>query len=144
VQDDQGIPKNSEQRVALANKVVERAEAVGIAREDIIIDCLAFAVGADPSSGPAVIEAIRKIKAQLGVNLTLGASNVSFGLPDRNLLNHAFAVMAIAAGVTCLIVDVAKVRPAVVAADLILGRDKHARRYIEDYRQRQRLQERKE
>jgi 5-methyltetrahydrofolate--homocysteine methyltransferase len=143
VQDDHGIPKNSEQRVAVANKVVERAEAVGIAREDIIIDCLAFAVGADPSSGPAVTEAIRKIKAELGVNLTLGASNVSFGLPDRNLLNHAFVVMAVAAGVTCLIVDVAKVRPAVVAADLILGRDKHARRYIEDYRQRQRLQERK-
>ena len=144
VQDDKGIPKNSERRVAVASKVVERAEAVGIAREDIIIDCLAFAVGADPSSGPAVIEAIRKIKAELGVNLTLGASNISFGLPDRNLLNHAFVVMAVAAGVTCLIVDVAKVRPAVVAADLILGRDKHARRYIEDYRQRQRLQERKE
>jgi 5-methyltetrahydrofolate--homocysteine methyltransferase len=144
VQDDRGIPKNSEQRVAVASKVVERAEAVGIARGDIIIDCLAFAVGADPSSGPAVLEAIRKIKAELGVNLTLGASNVSFGLPDRNLLNHAFVVMAVAAGVTCLIVDVAKIRAAVVAADLILGRDKHARRYIEDYRQRQRLQERKE
>jgi 5-methyltetrahydrofolate--homocysteine methyltransferase len=123
---------------------VERAEAAGIAREDIIIDCLAFAVGADPSSGPAVIEAIRKIKAELGVNLTLGASNVSFGLPDRYLLNNAFVVMAVAAGVTCLIVDVAKVRPAVLAADLILGRDKRARRYIEAYRQRKRLQEREE
>jgi 5-methyltetrahydrofolate--homocysteine methyltransferase len=144
VQDDQGIPKNSEQRVAVASKVVGRAEAVGIAREDIIIDCLAFAVGADPNSGPAVLEAIRKIKAELGVNLTLGASNVSYGLPDRHLLNHAFVAMAVAAGVTCLIVDVAKVRPAVVAADLILGRDNHARRYIEDYRQRQRLQDRKE
>ncbi len=144
VQDDQGIPKTSERRIAVARKVVERAEAAGIAREDIIIDCLAFALGADPSSGPAVLEAIRKIKAELGVNLALGASNVSFGLPDRNLLNHAFVVMAVAAGATCLIVDVAKVRPAVVAADLILGRDKHARRYIEDYRQRQRFQERKE
>jgi 5-methyltetrahydrofolate--homocysteine methyltransferase len=136
VQDEKGIPKDSERRVAVAHKVVERAEAAGIAREDIIIDCLAFAVGADPSSGPAVIEAIRKIKAELGVNLTLGASNVSFGLPDRNLLNNAFVIMAIAAGVTCLIVDVAKVRPAVLAADLILGRDKRARRYIEAYRQR--------
>ncbi|MGA2467137.1 MAG: dihydropteroate synthase [Thermodesulfobacteriota bacterium] len=136
VQDEKGIPKDSERRVAVAHKVVERAEAAGIAREDIIIDCLAFAVGADPSSGPAVIEAIRKIKAELGVNLTLGASNVSFGLPDRKLLNNAFVVMAIAAGVTCLILDVAKVRPAVLAADLILGRDKRARRYIEAYRQR--------
>jgi 5-methyltetrahydrofolate--homocysteine methyltransferase len=141
VQDDQGIPKNSERRIAIANKVVERAEAMGIVREDIIIDCLAFAVGTDHISGPAVLDAISKVKAELGVNLTLGASNVSFGLPDRNLLNDAFVVMAIAAGVTCLIVDVAKVRSAVVAADLILGRDKHARRYIEDYRQRQRLRE---
>jgi 5-methyltetrahydrofolate--homocysteine methyltransferase len=140
VQDEKGIPKDSERRVAVARKLVERAEAAGIAREDIIIDCLAFAVGADPGSGLAVIEAIRKIKAELGVNVTLGASNVSFGLPDRNLLNNAFVVMAAAASVTCLIVDVAKIRPAVLAADLILGRDKHARRYIDSYRQRQRLQ----
>jgi 5-methyltetrahydrofolate--homocysteine methyltransferase len=144
VQDDEGIPKDSERRVAVAHKIVERAEAAGIAREDIIIDCLAFAVGADTRSGPAVLEAIRKIKAELGVNLTLGASNVSFGLPDRNLLNNAFVVMAVAAGVTCLIVDVAKVRPAVLAVDLFLGRDKYARRYIEAYRQRQKLQESEE
>jgi len=142
LQDDEGIPKDSGRRVAIARKVVERAEAAGIPREDIIIDCLTFAVGADPSSGQAVIEAIRKIKAELGVNLTLGASNVSFGLPERDLLNNAFVVMAVAAGITCLIVDVAKVRPAVLATDLILGRDKRARRYIENYRQRQRLKER--
>jgi len=142
VQDDRGIPKDSERRVHIARKIVERAEALGIARENIIIDCLASAVGADPHSGAAVIEAIRKIKADLGVNLTLGASNVSFGLPDRTLLNHTFIAMAILAGVTCIIVDVAKVRPGVMAADLILGRDKHARRYIGVYRQRQRTPER--
>jgi 5-methyltetrahydrofolate--homocysteine methyltransferase len=141
VQDDEGIPKDLDRRVDVAHKIVERAEAAGIPREDIMIDCLAFAVGADTSSGPAVIEAIRKIKAELGVNLTLGASNVSFGLPDRVLLNNAFVAMTIAAGVTCLILDVAKVRPIVLAADLIVGRDKHARRYIQAYRQRQRLQE---
>jgi 5-methyltetrahydrofolate--homocysteine methyltransferase len=84
----------------------------------------------------AVIEAIRRIKAELGVNMTMGASNVSFGLPDRELLNNAFVVMAVAAGATCLIVDVAKVRPIILAADLMLGRDKRARRYIEAYRQR--------
>jgi 5-methyltetrahydrofolate--homocysteine methyltransferase len=137
VQDEEGIPKDAERRVRVAHKIVQRIEEVGIARENIVIDCLAFAVGADTSSGPAVLEAIREIKAELGVNLVLGASNVSFGLPDRGLLNDAFVVMAIAAGVTCLIVDVAKVRPSVVAADLLLGRDKHARRYIEAYRQRQ-------
>jgi 5-methyltetrahydrofolate--homocysteine methyltransferase len=69
--------------------------------------------------------------------MTLGASNISFGLPERELLNNAFVVMAATAGITCLIVDVAKVRPIVLAADLVLGRDKRARRFIEAYRQRQ-------
>ncbi|MBC8273783.1 MAG: dihydropteroate synthase [Chloroflexi bacterium] len=137
VQDDDGIPKDAGRRVSIAHKIVERAEAAGIARENIVIDCLAFAVGADTSSGPEVIEAIRRIKAELGVNMTLGASNISFGLPDRGLLNNAFVAMAVAAGITCLITDAAKVRPAIVATDLILGRDRHARRYIEAYRQRQ-------
>jgi 5-methyltetrahydrofolate--homocysteine methyltransferase len=137
VQDDEGIPKDAKRRVSIAHKIVERAEAVGITRENIIIDCLAFAVGADPNSALAVMEAIRQIKAELGVNMTLGASNVSFGLPDRELLNNAFVAMSIAAGLTCLIADAARVRPTVTAADLILGRDKHARRYIGAYRQRQ-------
>jgi len=140
VQDDEGIPNNSERRVAIAHKIVERAEAEGISREDVIIDCLAFAVGANTSSGLATVEAIRQITVELGVNLTLGASNVSFGLPARDLLNNAFVAIAIAAGVTCLIVDVAKVRPSVLAADLTLGHDKRARRYIEAHRQRERLQ----
>ena len=137
VQDDEGIPKDAERRVSVARKIVERAEAAGIPRQDVVIDCLAFSVGADTSSGPAVIEAIRRIKAELGVNMTMGASNISFGLPDRELLNNAFVVMAAAAGATSLIVDAAKVRPIILAADLVLGRDKRARRYIEAYRQRQ-------
>jgi len=141
VQDDEGIPSNSERRLAIAHKIVERAEAIGIPRQDIIIDCLAFTVGADTKSGLATIETARRVKAELGVNLTLGASNVSFGLPDRNLLNSAFVAIIIAAGVTCLIVNVAKIRPIVLATDLILDQDKHARRYIEAYRQRQKLQE---
>jgi len=137
VQDDDGIPKDAEGRVRVAHKIVERAEAAGIPREDLVIDCLAFAVGAEPDSGAAVVEAIRTIKAELGVNMTMGASNVSFGLPDRELLNNAFVVIATAAGATCLIVDAAKVRSIILAADLVLGRDKRARRYIEAYRQRQ-------
>ena len=136
VQDDEGIPKDAEGRVRIAHKIVEKVEAAGIPREDLVIDCLAFAVGAEPDSGVAVIEAIRRIKAGLGVNMTMGASNVSFGLPDRELINNAFVVMATAAGATCLIVDVAKVRSIILAADLVLGRDKRARRYIEAYRQR--------
>jgi 5-methyltetrahydrofolate--homocysteine methyltransferase len=136
VQDDEGIPKDAERRVRIAHNIVERVEAAGIPREDLVIDCLAFAVGAEPSSGVAVIGAIRRIRAELGVNMTVGASNVSFGLPDRELLNNAFVVTAVAAGATCLIVDAAKVRPIILAADLVLGRDRRARRYIEAYRER--------
>ncbi|MGD2065041.1 MAG: dihydropteroate synthase [Dehalococcoidia bacterium] len=136
VQDEDGIPKDTEGRVRVAHKIVKKVEAAGIPRDDLIIDCLAFAVGAEPASGVAVMEAIRRIKTELGVNMTMGASNISFGLPDRELLNNAFVVIAAAAGVTCLIVDVAKVRPIILAADLVLGRDNRARRYIEAYRQR--------
>jgi 5-methyltetrahydrofolate--homocysteine methyltransferase len=136
VQDEDGIPKDAEGRLRVAHKIVEKVEAAGIPREDLVIDCLAFAVGAEPASGVAVIEAIRRIKAELGVNMTMGASNVSFGLPNRELLNNAFVVIVAAAGATCLIVDVAKVRSIILAADLVLGRDMRARRYIEAYRQR--------
>lgn len=133
-QDDNGVPAGSEQRAAIARKIVERAEAMGIPREDIVIDCLALAVGADPTSGLVAIETAHLIRAELGVNLTLGVSNISFGLPDRNLISNAFVAIAIAAGITCLIVDVAKVRPFVLAADVILGTDNYAMRYIKAYR----------
>jgi 5-methyltetrahydrofolate--homocysteine methyltransferase len=136
VQDEDGIPRDAERRIRIAHKIVEKVEAAGISRENLVIDCLAFAVGAEPTSGVAVIEAIRRIKAELGVNMTMGASNVSYGLPDRRLINNAFVAMAAAAGATCLIVDAAKVRPIILAADLVLGRDNRARRYIEAYRQR--------
>lgn len=135
VQDDEGIPNNSERRVAIAHKIVARAEAAGISREDIVIDCLALAVAADTSSGLVIIETIQRIKAELGVNMTVGASNFSFGIPDRSLLSNAFVAIVIAAGMTCLIADAAKARSTVLAADLALGHDKHARRYIEAYRQ---------
>lgn len=136
VQDDDGIPKDVDGRVRAARRIVEGVESAGIPREDLIIDCLAFAVGAEPDSGAAVLEAVRRIKAELGVNITMGASNVSFGLPDRELINDAFVVMAAAAGANCLIVDVAKVRSIILAADLVLGRDRRGRRYTEAYRQR--------
>jgi 5-methyltetrahydrofolate--homocysteine methyltransferase len=137
VQDDEGVPKNKERRVSIAHKLVAQAESVGIPREDIIIDCLAFAVGADTSAGPEVLKAIKQVKAELGVNQTLGASNVSFGLPDRDSLNNAFIALIIEAGVTCLITNVRKALPVVRAVDLLLGYDKRARRYVEAYRQRQ-------
>lgn len=136
VQDDEGPPKDNERRVSIAHRIVTQAESIGISRQDIVIDCLAFAIGADTSSGPEVIKAISQVKTELGVNQTLGASNVSFGLPDRDTLNNAFIAMVISAGVTCLITDVAKSRSTTLAADLLLGRDRFARRYVEAYRRR--------
>jgi 5-methyltetrahydrofolate--homocysteine methyltransferase len=135
--DDKGIPDDVDQRVAIAHKIVGKAEAMGISRRDVIIDCLALTVGANTKTGLVVIEAIRRVKAELRVNLTLGVSNISFGLPDRNLLNSAFITMAITMGVNCPIVDVAKMRPAILAADLILDHDEYAVRYIKACRQHQ-------
>jgi len=139
-QDDDGIPTSADRRVAIAHKIVERAGKIGIPPEDIVIDCLASAVGAIPDAGLIILETIRRVKAELGVNMTLGASNISFGLPDRDLINYAFISAVIAAGATSLIVNVAKVRPIVLAADLVLAQDKRARRYIDAYRQRQKSQ----
>ena len=135
--DEEGIPMDPDRRVAIAHKIVSRAEALDIPREDIIIDCLTLTIATDSRAGLATLQAIRKVKAELGVNQTLGASNISYGLPDRDVLNSAFLALAITAGVTCPTVDVARVRPAVLATDLLLGRDGYAQRYIKAYRQRQ-------
>jgi 5-methyltetrahydrofolate--homocysteine methyltransferase len=134
--DDEGIPKDSDRRVAVAHKIIERAGSYGIPPEDVIIDCLALTLGADSNAGTVTLEAIRKVTEELGVNQTLGASNISFGLPDRNLVNHTFLALAISSGVTCPTVDVAKVRPAVLSIDLIMSRDRFAQRYIREFRQR--------
>jgi 5-methyltetrahydrofolate--homocysteine methyltransferase len=136
--DEQGIPPTPRQRLAVASKIVERAEAMGIARENVVIDCLALTVGADTKAALTTLESIRLVKAELGVNTALGASNVSFGLPEREVLNGAFLAMAVAAGLNCAIVDAAKVRPAILAADLLLGHDEYAMRYIKAFRQRSR------
>ena len=133
---DEGIPDTPEKRLRIAQKIIERAEGYGIPREDILIDCLALTVGADSKAGWITLEAIRLVKQELGVNTALGASNVSFGLPDREALNGAFLAIAIAWGLNCPIVDAAKVRRYILAADLALGRDEYSMRYIKAYRRR--------
>jgi 5-methyltetrahydrofolate--homocysteine methyltransferase len=135
--DDRGIPTGVDRRLAIAGTIIARAEALGIPREDIIIDCLAMTIATDGQAGLATLEAVRRVRAEFGVNQTLGASNISFGLPDRNVLNDAFLALAITAGVTCPVVNAARVRPAILATDLLLGRDEYAMRYIKAYRQRQ-------
>ena len=140
VQDDDGIPKNADRRVAIAHKIIEAAQKAGVTRDDVVIDVLTFAIGAEAASGKDVLEAIRRIREELGVNMTMGASNISFGMPDRPIINNAWVSSVIAAGATALIVDAAKVRPSVLATDLILGRDRFARRFIDDHRKRQQAQ----
>lgn len=133
---DAGIPETAGGRLEIAQLIVERAAGLGISPEAIIIDCLALTVGADSSAATVTLGAIDLVRETLGVNMTLGASNVSFGLPEREVVNHALLAMAIARGVTAPIVDVARVRPAILAADLLLGRDSYGMRYIKAYKQR--------
>jgi 5-methyltetrahydrofolate--homocysteine methyltransferase len=138
--DEDGIPDTPEKRLAVARKIVDRAEKHGIGREDILIDCLALTVGADSKAGWITLEAIRMVKEELGVNMALGASNVSFGLPDRETINGVFLAMAIQRGLNCPIVDAAKVAHFIQAADLALGRDEYAMRYLKAYRKRQKAE----
>ncbi len=135
--DDDGIPQDADRRVAIAARIMERAAKMGIPSEDIIIDCLALTVGADASAATVTLDAVRRVHDEFGVNQTLGASNVSYGLPDRDVINWAFLSLVIRAGVTCPVVRVSKVRVAILATDLLLGRDAYAMRYIRAYRQRQ-------
>jgi 5-methyltetrahydrofolate--homocysteine methyltransferase len=139
-QDDEGIPKTTEKRVAVAHKLCEAADKIGIPREDIVIDVMTYAIGAEAKAGRDVLDALRQIRMELGLNMTMGASNVSFGMPDRPLLNSAWIAMVIEAGGTALIADAARVMPTVLAADLVLGRDRFARRYLEGHRKRQAAQ----
>ena len=134
--DEGGIPKDPGKRLAIARKILERASSLGISPEDVIIDCLALTVGADSQAGLTTLEAVRRVKEELGVNQTLGASNISFGLPERSVINHSFLTLAISSGVTCPTVDVAKVRPAILSVDLLLGRDRFAQRYLRNFRRR--------
>jgi len=134
--DDEGISKEAGRRVLLAHEIVAEAEALGIARHDVILDCLTLSLGADTGAGRAALEAVRQVKEELGVNQTQGVSNISYGLPDRPLLNSTYLVMAVQAGLTCPTVDVAQVRSAAPALDLILGRDDYALRYISAFRSR--------
>lgn len=135
--DDTGIPPEAEARVAIARKIVERAEALGIPRDDVIIDCLTLTLGANTSAGLATLEAVRRVKTELGVNQTQGCSNISHGLPNRPVLNAAFLAVAIEAGLTCPTVDVAQVRMTVLGTDLLLNRDDYAVRYITAFREAQ-------
>ena len=137
--DDDGIPETPEARLKVAAKIIERGGKLGLGPEDIVIDPLALTMGADSNAGKIALETVRLIVEEFGVNITMGASNISFGLPDRKYINAAFIAMAIYVGLTCPITNplVAEINTAVLAADLAMGRDDYGMRWIQAYRQRQ-------
>lgn len=138
---DEGIPPTAEGRLAAAAKVIERAAKIGIPIEDIIIDPLVMTVGHDSKAAMVTLKAIELIKNEFGVNMSLGASNVSFGLPDRHSVNAAMLSLAMQAGATCSITDPIKLGSAIKANDLLLGKDANSMRYLKYFRATEKLRE---
>jgi 5-methyltetrahydrofolate--homocysteine methyltransferase len=138
---DEGIPKTAEERLAVAGRIIERAAKMGIPTEDIIIDPLVMTVGHDSNAANVTLKTIELIKKEYGVNINLGASNVSFGLPDRHSVNSAFLSLAIQMGATCSITDAVKLGSAIRATDLLLGKDANSIRYLKYFRATEKLRE---
>jgi 5-methyltetrahydrofolate--homocysteine methyltransferase len=134
--DDDGITHDPEKRLSVAEKILERAIRSGLRESDVIIDPLAMAVSADSNACLVTLETIRLVHQKLGLNITMGASNISFGLPGREELNSAFMSLAILNGVTCPIANPEKITAAVRSTDLILGHDDYAVRFVEYFQNR--------
>jgi 5-methyltetrahydrofolate--homocysteine methyltransferase len=134
--DETGISMDPDVRFAVAKRIVERAADHGIPREDIVVDPLLMPIGALPGAGRQVFRILGRLRDELGVNSTCGASNVSFGLPHREGINAAFLSMAIASGLTSAITNpIAEgVRHAVMASDVLMGNDQDAARWIRQFR----------
>lgn len=134
--DDDGIPQTAEQRLQVAGKIIERAGSLGIPPQDVIIDPLVLTVGADQQAGRTTLKATQMIVDTFGVNITMGASNVSHGLPSRAAINAAFLSMAITCGLSCPITNPLStaVREAVLASNLLLGHDEWAMNWMTYYR----------
>ena len=136
---DKGIPETAEDRLKNADKIIAEAARLGIPAEDIVIDCLVLTLGAKWEAGKIALDAIAMIVDKYGVNITMGASNISFGLPDRGNLTSFFMATAAAAGLTCPICNPLKAQEVIAlqAADLILARDRYGLKWIKSFRARQ-------
>jgi 5-methyltetrahydrofolate--homocysteine methyltransferase len=134
--DDTGISEDPDVRFEVARRIVERAADHGIPREDVVVDPLVMPVGAMATAGQQVFRLVRRLREELGVNTTCGASNISFGMPDRERINAAFLPMAIASGLTSAITNPlsAEVKGAIMAADVLMGNDQDASRWIRAHR----------
>jgi len=139
--DDNGIPNTAEGRLAVAGKIIEQAASQGIPIQDVVIDPLAMALSADSQSARIALEATELIVKEFGVNITMGASNISYGMPDRAYINAAFIAMAVHAGLTCPITNPLgiEVNTAILAADLSMGKDEDGMTWIRAYRKRQKV-----
>lgn len=134
--DETGISQDPRERLKVARKIVERAESYGIPREDVIIDPLSMPAGAVPGAARTLFVLVRMIEEELGCNTTCGASNISFGLPDRASLNAVFLSMALGSGMTCAITNPLEpeIRKAIMAADLMMGADENCTTWIAAHR----------
>lgn len=135
--DESGISEDPDERFRIAKKIVERAEAYGIPRQDVLIDPLAMPVGAMPMAGRTLFQIVRRVHEELGVNTVCGASNISFGLPDRSTLNSTFLSMAIASGMNCAITNPLEegIRKTVLAANVLMGVDENCQTWLSAQRQ---------
>jgi 5-methyltetrahydrofolate--homocysteine methyltransferase len=138
---NEGIPATAEGRLAAAGKIIDYAARMGIPAEDIIIDPLVMTVGHNSNAALITLKAIELIKKEYGVNMSLGASNVSFGLPDRHSVNSAFLALAMQTGVTTSITDPIKLGSSIKAIDLLLGKDANSIRYLKYFRAMEELHE---
>ncbi len=134
--DETGIPATAAGRMELAERIVRRAEREGLTLSDLVLDPVVLAVSGDAGAATVTLETVAALVETYGVNITAGANNVSFGLPNRVELTAAFLVLAIREGLSCPIADPthAAVRRAVLGADLLRGRDGYAMRWIRDHR----------
>ena len=134
--DETGIPATVEERLVITEKIMRAVEHHGISLEDLVIDPLAMTVGADPEAVKITLETIYQIRERHGLNMTLGASNISFGLPHRHALNAAFLPAAMSAGLTSAVMDgrTTQIVDAVRAGDLLLGLDPWGGNWISRYR----------
>ena len=135
--DETGISMDPDVRFEVAKRIVQRAESYGIPREDILIDPLVMPAGAVRGAGGAVVRLVRRIVEELGCNTTCGASNVSFGLPDREAINANFLAMLIAAGMPSAITNPLKpeLKKSILAADMLMGNDEDCMRWLKYQRQ---------
>jgi 5-methyltetrahydrofolate--homocysteine methyltransferase len=133
--DERGIPERGDERFEIARRIVEAAEALGIPRSDVVVDCLCMAASTNQDQVRETLHAIRRVRAELGVKTTLGVSNISFGLPQRELVNAVFLSEAFGAGLDLPILNVksARVRDVVAAARVLSGQDRGAAGFIEEY-----------